>query len=243
MEHYCEQILLFPLKICEIYSGKFIHMPIIAPSVLAADFANLQRDVELINASEADWFHIDIMDGVFVPNLSFGVPVTEAIARHAKKPLDVHLMIVQPEKYVETFAKAGASYITVHWEASPHIHRTLAQIKEAGCKAGVVLNPGTPVSVLEDVVQDADMVLLMSVNPGFGGQKFIENAVAKTTQLKELILRKGANTLIEIDGGVNLETGTRLVQAGADALVAGSFVFSAPDPKQVISELKAINFN
>jgi ribulose-phosphate 3-epimerase len=218
-------------------------MPIIAPSVLAADFANLQRDVELINASEADWFHIDIMDGVFVPNLSFGVPVTEAIARHAKKPLDVHLMIVQPEKYVETFAKAGASYITVHWEASPHIHRTLAQIKEAGCKAGVVLNPGTPVSVLEDVVQDADMVLLMSVNPGYGGQKFIENAVAKTTQLKELILRKGANTLIEIDGGVNLETGTRLVQAGADALVAGSFVFSAPDPKQVISELKAINFN
>jgi ribulose-phosphate 3-epimerase len=218
-------------------------MPIIAPSVLAADFANLQRDVELINASDADWFHIDIMDGVFVPNLSFGVPVTEAIARHAKKPLDVHLMIVQPEKYIETFAKAGASYITVHWEASPHIHRTLAQIKEAGCKAGVVLNPGTPVNVLEDVVQDADMVLLMSVNPGFGGQKFIENAVGKTARLKDLILQKNTNTLIEIDGGVNLETGARLVQAGADALVAGSFVFNAPDPKQVISELKAINFN
>jgi ribulose-phosphate 3-epimerase len=218
-------------------------MPIIAPSVLAADFANLQRDVELINASDADWFHIDIMDGVFVPNLSFGVPVTEAIARHAKKPLDVHLMIVQPEKYIETFAKAGASYITVHWEASPHIHRTLAQIKEAGCKAGVVLNPGTPVNVLEDVVQDADMVLLMSVNPGFGGQKFIENAVGKTARLKDLILQKSTNTLIEIDGGVNLETGARLVQAGADALVAGSFVFNAPDPKQVISELKAINFN
>jgi ribulose-phosphate 3-epimerase len=199
--------------------------------------------VELINASDADWFHIDIMDGVFVPNLSFGVPVTEAIARHAKKPLDVHLMIVQPEKYIETFAKAGASYITVHWEASPHIHRTLAQIKEAGCKAGVVLNPGTPVNVLEDVVQDADMVLLMSVNPGFGGQKFIENAVGKTARLKDLILQKNTNTLIEIDGGVNLETGARLVQAGADALVAGSFVFNAPDPKQVISELKAINFN
>ncbi len=218
-------------------------MPIIAPSVLAADFANLQRDVELINASEADWFHIDIMDGVFVPNLSFGVPVTEAIARYAKKPLDVHLMIVQPEKYIETFAKAGASYITVHWEASPHIHRTLAQIKEAGCKAGVVLNPGTPVSVLEDVVQDADMVLLMSVNPGFGGQKFIENAVTKTARLKDLILQKNTDTLIEIDGGVNLETGARLVAAGADALVAGSFVFNAPDPKQVISDLKAINFN
>lgn len=215
-------------------------MPIIAPSVLAADFANLQRDVELINASEADWFHIDIMDGVFVPNISFGVPVTEAIARHAKKPLDVHLMIVQPEKYVETFAKAGAAVISVHWEACPHIHRTLCQIREAGCKAGVVLNPGTPVSVLEDVVQDADLVLLMSVNPGFGGQKFIENAVEKTARLKELILKKNASALIEIDGGVNLETGARLVNAGADALVAGSFVFSAANPRQVITELKAL---
>ena len=215
-------------------------MPIIAPSVLAADFANLQRDVELINASEADWFHIDIMDGVFVPNISFGVPVTEAIARHAKKPLDVHLMIVQPEKYVETFAKAGAAVISVHWEACPHIHRTLYQIREAGCKAGVVLNPGTPVSVLEDVVQDADLVLLMSVNPGFGGQKFIENAVEKTARLKELILKKNASALIEIDGGVNLETGARLVNAGANALVAGSFVFSAANPRQVITELKAL---
>ena len=215
-------------------------MPIIAPSVLAADFANLQRDVELINASEADWFHIDIMDGVFVPNISFGVLVTEAIARHAKKPLDVHLMIVQPEKYVETFAKAGAAVISVHWEACPHIHRTLCQIREAGCKAGVVLNPGTPVSVLEDVVQDADLVLLMSVNPGFGGQKFIENAVEKTARLKELILKKNASALIEIDGGVNLETGARLVNAGADALVAGSFVFSAANPRQVITELKAL---
>ncbi len=216
-------------------------MPIIAPSVLAADFANLQRDIELINASEADWFHVDIMDGVFVPNISFGVPVTEAIARHARKPLDVHLMIVQPEKYVETFVRAGAEIISVHWEACPHIHRTLGQIREAGCKAGVVLNPGTPVAVLEDVVQDADLVLLMSVNPGFGGQKFIENAVEKTARLKELILRKNASALIEIDGGVNLETGARLVKAGADILVAGSFVFSASDPLSVIKELKSLS--
>lgn len=215
-------------------------MPILAPSVLAADFAYLQRDIELVNASAADWFHVDIMDGVFVPNISFGVPVTAAIAKHAVKPLDVHLMIVQPEKYVETFAAAGAEIISVHWEASPHIHRTLHQIREAGCRAGVVLNPGTPVAVLEDVVAEADLVLLMSVNPGFGGQKFIENSVEKTARLKELILRKNSPALIEIDGGVNLETGARLVRAGADALVAGSFVFGAEDPLRVIKELKSL---
>jgi ribulose-phosphate 3-epimerase len=211
---------------------------IIAPSMLASDFANIQRDVEMINDSEADWFHIDIMDGVFVPNISFGIPVVEAIKRHAKKPLDVHLMIVNPEKYIETFKNAGADLITVHWEACPHIHRTLGQIKEAGCKAGVVLNPGTPVSVLEDVLIDCDLVLLMSVNPGFGGQKFIENTYNKVKALKNMIDAKGLSTLIEIDGGVNLDTGKKLIEVGADALVAGSFVFNSSDPLDTISKLK-----
>jgi len=213
---------------------------LVSPSMLSADFANIQRDVEMLNSSEADWIHIDIMDGVFVPNISFGLPVCQAISKHAKKPLDVHLMIVEPDKYIENFKNAGAAHISIHYEACLHLHRTIEHIKSVGCKAGVALNPHTPVHLLENIIADLDLVILMSVNPGFGGQKFITNSIAKTSKLKELILAKNANTLIEIDGGVNLETGKQLVDAGADALVAGNFVFSSQSPTDVIKLLKKL---
>jgi len=213
---------------------------LIAPSVLAADFANLQRDIEMINNSEADWFHIDIMDGVFVPNISFGMPVLEAISRHAKKTIDVHLMIVDPDRYIKTFAALGSNILTVHYEACTHLHRTLQAIKAEGMKAGVALNPHTNIDLLEDVINDIDMVCIMSVNPGFGGQSFIENTYTKIKKLKELIVKKNASTLIEIDGGVTSKNAKQLVECGADVLVAGSFVFKAENPSQTISDLKKL---
>lgn len=212
----------------------------IAPSVLSCDFGNIQRDIEMLNASAADYIHVDIMDGVLVPNISFGLPVTEAMNKHAQKPLDVHLMIVNPENYVEAFKKAGASIISVHYEACNHLHRNLQQIKALGIKAGVAMNPHTSVSLLADVINDIDLVCLMSVNPGFGGQKFIENTYSKVAQLKDLIIQKNASTEIEIDGGVNAETAPKLIKAGADVLVAGSFVFNSNNPAQTIAELKAL---
>jgi ribulose-phosphate 3-epimerase len=211
---------------------------IIAPSILAADFGNLARDIQMVNASEAEWIHLDIMDGVFVPNISYGFPVVSAIAKEAKKVLDAHLMIVDPDRYVENFAKMGVEYLSVHYEACTHLHRSLQNIRNLGMKAGVALNPHTPVHLLEDILEECDYVLLMSVNPGFGGQKFIENCVKKVTELKEMILKRNLNTLIEVDGGVNRHNAPILAQAGADALVAGSSVFNAPDPMAEIIALK-----
>lgn len=216
---------------------------LIAPSVLSADFANLQRDVEMINGSQADWFHIDIMDGVFVPNISFGFPVLSAIAKHAQKPLDVHLMIVDPDRYLKAFADAGAHVITVHVEACTHLHRTLQAIKDLGCKAGIAVNPHTSISQLEDIVEYADLVCLMSVNPGFGGQKFIPSTYEKIQKLRQLADRKNPGLKIEIDGGVNLENAPLLLKAGADVLVAGNTVFAADNPVNMIEKLKAVDWD
>ena len=215
-------------------------MSLVSPSLLSADFAHLASDIEMINHSEADMLHLDIMDGVFVPNISFGFPVIESFKNMCNKPLDVHLMIVEPDKFIENFAKVGAEYINVHYEACTHLHRTIQKIKATGAKAAVTLNPHTPVCLLEDIVSYVDMVLLMSVNPGYGGQKFIENTLSKTRQLRELIERKNAHALIEIDGGVNLDTGRKLMECGADILVAGNFVFKSQNPIETIKSLKAL---
>lgn len=213
-------------------------IPLIAPSLLSADFLNLERDIEMINRSDADWFHLDVMDGVFVPNISFGFPVIEKIARKAAKPLDVHLMIVDPDRYIERFRKAGAEFISVHYEACTHLHRTVHAIRSTGAKAGVVLNPHTPVQLLGDIIGDVDLVLLMSVNPGFGGQKFIPNTLHKARQLKELISGRHSSAQIEVDGGVDLENAPKLVAAGVDILVAGNTIFAASDPEKTIRLLK-----
>ncbi|RYG18130.1 MAG: ribulose-phosphate 3-epimerase [Chitinophagaceae bacterium] len=213
---------------------------LIAPSILSADFANLQRDVEMINDSQADWFHVDVMDGVFVPNISFGFPVISAAKKHAKKPFDVHLMIVDPDKYIAEFAKAGADIITVHYEACTHLHRTIQLIKSVGCKAGVALNPHTPVALLKDVLHDIDLALVMSVNPGFGGQAFIPQTLNKVRELKQMALQTNPNLYIEVDGGVGIHNISSLIEAGANVFVAGNAVFAAPSPTQMIADLKQV---
>jgi ribulose-phosphate 3-epimerase len=210
----------------------------VAPSLLAADFSNLIKDINIVNRSDADWFHLDIMDGVFVPNISFGVPVVEAINKHAQKPLDVHLMIVHPEKYITAFRDAGADLLNVHYEACTHLHRTVQEIHNAGMQAGVTLNPHTPVFLLEDIIEMVDLVLIMSVNPGFGGQEFIQNTYARVDQLRNLIEKKNSKALIEVDGGISTDNSAQLYQAGANVLVSGSFIFHSDDPAKTISDLK-----
>lgn len=210
----------------------------VAPSLLAADFSNLSKDIDIINRSEADWFHLDIMDGVFVPNISFGIPVVEAVKKLANKPLDVHLMIVQPEKYISAFRDAGANLLNVHYEASTHLHRTIQEIHNSGMKAGVTINPHTPVSLLEDIIEMVDLVLIMSVNPGFGGQEFIQNTFHRVKQLRDLIEKKNSKALIEVDGGISTDNSAQLYKAGADVLVSGSFIFKSDDPVKIISDLK-----